>query len=287
MRKNIFIFTQEPKFFYKLNKRLKSLKLSYRVLSLGEKVPYYPSIILTTEKETKNLPNFHNNKTTIISYKENTDFEVYIFKILKSYQVGNKISKSLMFSIDPGKKFGLIVFLDGYYLYSKTFYDKRTLVENIKLNIEYIKEINLFCPKLIIKIGRGVLNISSFLVEEIFTTISEKDLKVYLINEGKSSKIKLHRLINVLSKHEASALVLALREGISVNRENFKRIISNINSNKISKEKLDIENKDINLLNNNLDAMKEIFLKIVNNEISIRESNALIKSRNLFNNLSH
>ncbi|MEJ2279340.1 MAG: hypothetical protein P8Y70_16600 [Candidatus Lokiarchaeota archaeon] len=181
----------------------------------------------------------------------------------------------------------MIVFLDGYYLYSKTFYDKRTLVENIKLNIEYIKEINLFCPKLIIKIGRGVLNISSFLVEEIFTTISEKDLKVYLINEGKSSKIKLHRLINVLSKHEASALVLALREGISVNRENFKRIISNINSNKISKEKLDIENKDINLLNNNLDAMKEIFLKIVNNEISIRESNALIKSRNLFNNLSH
>jgi hypothetical protein len=68
---------------------------------------------------------------------------------------------------------------------------------------------------------------------------------------------------------------------------NYVKIISQIKSNKIAKDKLEIENKDIGLLKNNYEEMKEIFRKIINNEISVRESQNIIKKRAIYNNLTN
>jgi hypothetical protein len=234
-KKYIFVYTQNPKFFFRVNKRLKSLKIAYKVLNSGNNIPQYPSIILTTKIEAKKLSLFCNKKTIILPYEENDDFEKYIFRFFKVYKVGEESCYNLAFSIDPGKKFGLIAFINGYYFYSKTFFEKESLIEDILKAVEYLKEINSFCPDLTLKIGRGVLRITLDLIEKIFENIKEENLVMFLIDEGKSSKIKLHKSINHLSKHEASALILALRDGIKVNHMNYVKIISQIKSNKIAK----------------------------------------------------
>jgi hypothetical protein len=124
------------------------------------------------------------------------------------------------------------------------------------------------------------------IIEDLFYNINEHNLEIYLVNEDKSSKIKLHKLLKNLSKHEASALILALRDGINVNRNNYKNIISQIKINGISKKKLTTERRDIGLLKNNFELMKQIFIKIIKSELSVEESYEIIREKSILNNLS-
>ena len=48
-----------------------------------------------------------------------------IFNIIKIHQCGAKNYSNLLFSIDPGQTIGLAVFLDGFFFYSKCFYNKK------------------------------------------------------------------------------------------------------------------------------------------------------------------
>ena len=77
MRNNIFILTEDLNFFYLLNKELNRLKIKFKVLNVGNKVPKIPnSLILTTQEEIKKFETYYRSKVNILSYfdEENLNF---------------------------------------------------------------------------------------------------------------------------------------------------------------------------------------------------------------------
>jgi ribosomal protein L16 Arg81 hydroxylase len=132
------------------------------------------------------------------------------------------------------------------------------------------------------KFGIGVFHITKQLLSHIFKIFDEREnLKIFLINEFRSSKLKIRnkKKGRKISKDEMSALILALRDGIEVNKENYHKILQNkefkkLNKEQIKKEKLGYSNEKSMIL-------KEIAVKLLNNELSLSESRKKLRDYNL------
>jgi len=284
----IFVLTNNPKFFYKINKELNDLGYKFNIIEFKDIIPNISSIILTTLEESKKIINFNKNKVLIFPYNEKEDFDKYIFNIIKIFQCGAKDYSNLLFSIDPGQTIGLAVFLDGFLFYSNSFYDKKKLISDIKKTIKNLSEDNLTQLIISFKFGRGVFSITVDLISEIYKIYNEKEkFKIYLINESKSSKIKLHKISDKLSKHEASAVILALRPGIEVNKDNYSKFIELTKSDKNIRKKVDEELTIISFLNQNIDLLKSVFLDIVDCKIPIDKVLEFIEQKKLMNNIPY
>lgn len=279
---------QNPKFFYKINKELKKLGIKFRILNTQQRIPYNSNIVLTTlEERNKIVKNNDTQRTIILPYDENKDFNKYIFNFLKTYHCGQKEHSELLFSIDPGKTIGLIVFLEGYFFYSKTFYNEKDLLSNIFKCVENIREESKKQIKLIFKIGRGVFSSTLNLITEIYKHFKQtKKIKIFLINELKSSKVKFHKLFENLSKHEASALILALRKGIMINKENYLSFFELKKSDKKIKQKLEKELNEISFLNQNIDLLKSLIINLLNCKITINKAFDIINQKRVINQYS-
>ncbi|MFW9770616.1 MAG: hypothetical protein ACFFEO_00400 [Candidatus Thorarchaeota archaeon] len=273
----LYIFTEDLNFFYRLNKALKEKNIPFKISNIPYKIPKFPSIILTTVKELDRLLRI-NNRAIILAYSLNEKFEDYLLKVIASYRVGFKNNyNSLIFSIDPGNRIGLMVFLDDYYFDSYCFYEEDSIIKNIHATINYFQINNPHLMNLEFKFGSGVLSITQKLIDMIYKTIeNENKTRIFLIDEFKSSKIKTlnkyHR--KKISKDEISALILALREGIELNFNNY---ISIFNQTKRKKSKINSfhQNKS-KTLNEPLYPMEEIIKKILNNELSLSDASQLI-----------
>lgn len=282
--KKVFVITNNSKFFFRLNKELKKLGIPFIVLNLGQCIPNVDSIVLTTLKEVFKINNYNKKKVNFIPYKDDENFDKYFFNFLKIYQCGFGDHSKLVFSIDPGKTFGLIVFIGGYFFYSKTFYDKKELISNIKNCVANIEDENNSSLKLTFKIGRGVFPQSLELITEIYNLFSsEEKISIYLINELKSSKFKFHRIFQNISKHEASAIILALRKGIHVNKENYLRFFELKKTDKEIKEKLIQELNEISFLNNNVALLKNLVFNLLNCRITIYDAFDIINKKRIIN----
>ncbi|MBY8989492.1 MAG: hypothetical protein KGD58_01960 [Candidatus Lokiarchaeota archaeon] len=211
-----------------------------------------------------------------MAYDKQDNFNHYIYKIIAAYRIGYKEYYSkLIFSIDPGsKKIGLVVFLDDYYFVSHTFFDKIgiTNVINDYVNCFQTNHPNLL--KIIFKFGSGVLPLSLDLIQEITELFPNREnLKVFLIDESKSSKIRIQGIKKKFrTKHELSALILAMRDGIEVNQLNNLvkyRQIRFQDSNNSKEQKINGDLKDSKI------KLKDIIDKILNNEISLSESSEI------------
>lgn len=280
MRKKIFVVTEKLTFFYRLNTELNRLNITFKVLNLRDKIPNIPAIVLTTLEEEGCFKNVNLSKVVLLPYTEKINFKKYIFDVIRAHRINFKDYSTLLFSIDPGKKLGLMVFLEGYYFYSETFQTKEDLINNIQRCIKYLERDNTNQLDLNFKFGRGVVDITSEFISKIFSIFQKKHkVRVFLINEAYSSKIKLHKLIENISKHEASALILGLRKGIEVKRDNFSKIINQIKSNRILKENLPQETQDIDLIVENSELIKEVFIKLIIGELSINDSFTLINQQ--------
>ncbi|MFX0080252.1 MAG: hypothetical protein ACFE94_00715 [Candidatus Hodarchaeota archaeon] len=214
----------------------------------------------------------------IIAYDEEENFKYYILKVLAAYRIGYKDNYTdLLFSIDPGsKKVGLIVFLDDYYFDSHTFYDENILIDFIKDYVNFFQRGNPNLLKLTFKFGSGVLILTSRLIERVFNAFQERNgLKIYLINESKSSKIKIQNIKRRFrTKHEMSALILALRTGIEVDSVEF---LNSLKQRRI----LDINNRNehenlLKEINRSAEEVKDIIEKIINNNISLSQSTEML-----------
>ncbi|MBD3196473.1 MAG: hypothetical protein GF317_15545 [Candidatus Lokiarchaeota archaeon] len=280
MKRNIYVISQDPKFFFRLNKELKKLKIPFKILNLGQRIPNVDSIVLTTLQEIFKIKKYNENKVNIIPYKSGENFEKYILEILKVYQCGNSTPEQIMFSIDPGKSLGLVVFFNGYFLYSETLFKEESLIAHINNFIKYLELDEKKKIKLIFKFGRGVLPLTLKLISIIYSIFREKfNLSIYLINEAKTSKIKFHKLSDEISKHEASAFLLALRKGIKVNKENYKKFVELIKSDRRFQQELEKEIQDIKFLNRNINFVKSLFLELLNCKITINEAYNLINKK--------
>ena len=274
--KILYLQTENLNFFYRLNRELNRRNIPFKILSGISKIPDLHSLLLTTTEDTHNLRSNYK-KLKIMAYDEHDNFNHYIYKIIAAYRIEYKeFYSKLIFSIDPGsKKIGLVVFLDDYYFVSHTFFDKIGIINVINdyVNCFQINNPNLL--KIVFKFGSGVLPLSLDLIQEITELFpNRKNLKVFLINESKSSKIRIQGIKKKFrTKHELSALILAMRDGIEVNPLNNLvkyRQIRFQGSNNSKEQKINGDLKD------SIVKLKDIIDKILNNEISLSESSEIL-----------
>lgn len=280
-KNKIYVFTENLNFFYKLNKELNRFNIPFKILNLSKKIPPYPSIILTTIEEFKNRE-FYRKNGNFLAYSSEKSFEEYILKVISAYRIGYKDHYSeLTFSIDPGNRTGLVVFLDDYYLMSHCCFETRDLIKKIKNYTQYFKRTNPDPMKLTLKFGRGVLSLTRDLVDIISAIFrEEKDIKILLIDEFKSSKIKISKKDkeSKISKDEVSALILALRDGIEVTKSNYHLIFNQIKSKSSINE--DFKKEKFEKLNNksiSLEEIADIAAQVLNGKLSLSESSQMIK----------
>ncbi|MFX0146388.1 MAG: hypothetical protein ACFE8E_01430 [Candidatus Hodarchaeota archaeon] len=264
-------------FFYRLNKALKEKKIPFIISNIPNKIPNFPSIILTTVKESNRLVRI-NNKAIILAYSINEMFEDYLLKIIASYRVGFKLNyNSIIFSIDPGNRIGLMVFLDDYYFDSYCFYEEESIIKKIHNIIKYFQMNNPNLINLEFKFGSGVLSLTQKLIGLIYKTIKNQNrARFFLIDEFKSSKIKtLNKYIGKkISKDEISALILALRGGIELDINNYNSI-SNSTKGKKSKPNAFQQPKSWTA-NEPQYTLFQIIEKILNSELSLSSASQLI-----------
>ena len=274
--KILYLHTENLNFFYQLNRELNRRNIQFKILSGISKIPDLHSLLLTTSGDIHNLRTNYK-KLKIMAYNEKDNFNHYIYKILAAYRIEYKeFYSKLIFSIDPGsKKIGLVVFLDDYYLVSHTFYDKIGIINIINDYINCFQTNNPNPLKLIFKFGSGVLPLTLNLIQDIKESFQNRgDLKVFLIDESKSSKIRIQGMKKKFrTKHELSALIIALRDGIEVNQldnlKKYKQI-------KFQDSDSSKEQKINEYFNDSIINLKDIIDKILNNEISLSESSKIL-----------
>ncbi len=277
----VFVISNDYKYFYKLNRALKRLRILFKIVNFNDRLPNTPALLLTTENELEKLKSKNKNHV-ILPYDRKEDFEKYVFDILKIHNCGPDLHSELLFSIDPGDTIGLAVFLDGTFFYSHTFYSKKTLIVNIKKCVEKIEEgeDQKNGIKIIFKVGRGVFPLTLDLIETIYEMFCKKnELAIYMVNESKSSKIKFHKYFNNLSKHELSALILALRKGIKADQNNYVKFFELKKGNKEIKEKLEKELMDISFLTKERELLKKLISDLINCRICIDEAFKIIEQK--------
>ena len=275
--KILYVYTENLNFFYRLNRELDQLNIKFKILSGLSKIPDISSLLLTTSKEIDRFAE-HYKKLKILPYSKEENFKHYILKVLAAYRTNYKDNYTdLLFSIDPGsKQVGLVVFVDDYYFNSHTFYDENVIIDFIKDYIDCFQTDNPDLLQLTFKFGSGVLTFTAKLIEQIINIFQKRNkLKIYLINESKSSKIKIQNIKKRFrTKHELSALIIALWSGVEVDSldplNSIKQYkILNLNNRK-ENEKL------LKVVNESPIEVKDIIEKIINNDISLSQSAKMI-----------
>jgi len=218
-----------------LKNELDNHNIKFKILNLDAKIPSISSLILTTSEDLTKLT--VRNHNSYLVYSKKYDFEKYFIKVIAAYRIKySKYYSTLTFSIDPGNKLGLMIFLDDYYLDSYCCFEKTDLLNTINKYVETFQEDNPNVMLLNFKLGRGVLTIAFDLVSDLFRIFQgRKNLRAYLIDEFKSSKIRFSRKKGEkkFSKDEISAVILAFRNGIAVDQDNYKNIYEQIKNKKL------------------------------------------------------
>ena len=237
--KPIYILTENLNFFYKINNGLKEKRVQFRILTFWDKIPNIPSVILTTAKESSQIE-LINKDIILLEFIDGDDINQYILKILAVFRLGYQDYDNLLFSIDPGlNHIGIVVFLDEYFFDSNTLTDNSQVINYLKKFVDSIQQGNTNPLSLVIKFGKGLLETTQDLVNRAFSTFSNIfDMKVFLIDESNTSKIKISNQGKKFPKHESAALILSFREGLEVNYQNYKTILKTYKTNSLNKERL-------------------------------------------------
>jgi hypothetical protein len=261
-----------------LKKELDKHKIEFQILNLDAKIPTLSPLILTTSKDFDKLE--VRNRDNYLVYAKDYNFDKYLIRVIAAHRIGYKeVYSSLTFSIDPGNKFGLMIFLDAFYLNSYCCFEKPELLRTIKSYIQTFQEDNPNLMQINFKIGRGILAIAFNLVKDIYRIFYDRNnLRVYLIDEFRSSKIKIsgERKIRKISKDEISALILAFRDGISVNQDNYENIFEQIKNKTLKTDNFNTLKTD-NHKDYLLD-LKEVIEKVLNGEINLSSAMEMLSN---------
>ena len=274
----LYILTEDLNFFYLLRSELDKYKIHFQILELDSKIPEIPSIILTTSNDYNKLGN--KNRVNYLVYSKNVDFGRYFLHVLAAVRIGfRNYYSSLTFSIDPGKKLGLMVFLDDYYLDSYCCFETNDFFAVIQKYTDVFEEDNPALMKLNFKLGRGVLDITYDLVKQIYIIFqNRKNLRVCLIDEFKSSQFRLsgNTIGKKFTKDEISALILAFRLGIDVRFDNYEEIFKQLKMKKLFIRKTETEkpeNHDEHLL-----SLEDVVEKVLSGKLALSNAIEIINS---------
>ncbi len=277
----LYILTEDLNFFYIIKSELDKYKIHFQILDLDSKIPDIPSIILTTSNDYQKLGN--KNRVNYLVYSKNIDFGKYFLHVIAAVRIGyKKYYSTLTFSIDPGKKLGLMVFLDDYYLDSYCCFENTDFFAIIQKYTSVFEEDNPTLMKLNFKLGRGVLDITYDLVKQIYSMFqNRKDLGVWLIDEFKSSQFRLsgNTIGKKFTKDEISALILAFRLGIDVKFDNYEDIFKQLRMKKLFIRKTETEkpeNHDGPLL-----SLEEVVEKVLIGKLTLSNAIEIINANNV------
>lgn len=211
MKINIYLYSNDSRFFYKINTRLKQLHVPFDILNSDAKLNV-DGIILTTKKEFNEISSKKQPNQFLI-YSNTQDFEEYIMHVLATHKFGFKMRYSeLIFSIDPGiSKSGMAIFLDEYFLISRVLYKQEDLIENIRKFISYYNTDDSIPLYIKIFFGTGVPSLVESILQALFEEFKTNSPVSYLVDERYTSKIKYNKKILKISKHEISAIWIAIR----------------------------------------------------------------------------
>jgi hypothetical protein len=281
--KILYISTENLNFFYRLNKELSRLNIKFEILNIKDKLPTIPSLILTTREELDRFKGSYKN-LNFLSYYYKENFQHYILRVLAAYRIEYKdFYSELLFSIDPGsKRIGIVIFLDDLFFISRTIYDKTKFIDFIYNIVTCFQKNNPILINLKFKFGNGVLLLSIELLRKVFDVFDGREnMKVYLIDESKSSKSKFKdKFKRIRTKHEVSALILSLRKGIEVNESNYYKVIK---PNKITDlNHVNIKNNKNEQVSNHTSTLKLIIKKLLNNEISLSKSYEIFQKNAIY-----
>ncbi|MFX0006344.1 MAG: hypothetical protein ACFFA7_02420 [Promethearchaeota archaeon] len=240
---------------------------------MSDKIPELPSVILTTSEEMYKIKKY-NDKVKILPYSYDENFQHYVLKALAANKIKYKEYYSdLLFSVDPGtKQIGIVIFLDDLFLISHTIFDKKEFLEFIIDKVDCFQKNNPYSLKLEFKFGSGVLPLTIDLLKMIYDHFGKrKCMKIFLIDESKSSKTKIKdKRKRIKTKHEVSALILALRKGIEINQSNYSKILNQFKNQELN---FNGENEGISPeINESSINLKDLVEKILNNQISLSNS---------------
>lgn len=278
----LYILTEDLSFFFRINKELNKVRIPFKILNLNKVIPRAPSIILTTFKEVEKIKE-QGRDEIVLAYSETEDFEKYIIKILIAVKIGYKDQYSeLLFSVDPGKKTGLMIFLDSYYLHSYCCFNSSEVIRMIMKYIECFQSESYDEMIITIKLGNGVSALTIDLVKQIYSIYRDRNnLKIYIVDEFKSSKVKVKQKNkpNRVSKDELSALILALRNGVEINQIDYFTQIKQSHKNR--KNNRDREDLNIEEESYNKSTIGDIVLKVIDGELTLESASKELKTLNL------
>jgi len=279
--KPIYILTENLNFFYKINNGLKEKRVQFRILTFWDKIPNIPSVILTTAKESSQIE-LINKDIILLEFIDGDDINQYILKILAVFRLGYQDYDNLLFSIDPGlNHIGIVVFLDEYFFDSNTLTDNSQVINYLKKFVDSIQQGNTNPLSLVIKFGKGLLETTQDLVNRAFSTFSNIfDIKVFLIDESNTSKIKISNQGKKFPKHESAAMILSFREGLEVNYQNYKTILKTYKTNSLNKERLSRYSEGYT--KEYIIKFSKIAEEVIMGEKSLSESIKLIQNLNNF-----
>ena len=276
----LYILTEDLNFFFLLKNELDKYKIPFQILDLDSKIPKIPSIIVTTSADYKKLRN--KNISNYLVYSKNVDFRKYFLIMLAAVRIGCKAYYSTFtFSIDPGKKLGLMVFLDDYYLDSYCCFETSSVFSIIQKYIDVFEEDNPTLMKINFKLGRGVLDITYNLVKQIYILFqNRKHLRVCLIDEFKSSQFRLsgNTIGKKFTKDEISALILAFRIGIDVRFDNYDYFFEQLRMKKLFIGKPETENHETH--DEHLFSLEEVVEKVLTGRLSLRNAIEMLNPNN-------
>ncbi|HID15434.1 MAG TPA: hypothetical protein EYP16_01335 [Candidatus Atribacteria bacterium] len=168
----IAVATMNPRLYYKIVKALRNFNISFISVLPQEDLPKEIKVVLTSSFESSIV----NHQNKIIVSEDNINEA--LFKAICAIK-NKKHFNQLIFGIDPGATYGLVVLADGELISHKLF-------KNIENLISYINLFSSFPSKmLVIKIGTGSKKyLKKFLMA--IKSISLSNFKLELVDERSS-----------------------------------------------------------------------------------------------------
>jgi hypothetical protein len=226
MRRTIYLYSSNTRFFYELVKILKENSIAYRAIDDPKDfVPKSWALIVTTNEEAKLFAGHHLYK--VLALYPSVPMKKNLLRILAD--VNDDINKNkITISIDPGaNNNGIAVILGGHTIYTTVKYT----VEEIPELIARVADSFPDFIKLTIKIGDGV----KLLLDKVLAVVKpiaecDKRIRIEIVDENHTS---LHKKKEKGKKprtyDENAAIAIGQRKGLTERELEFLKIEKQLN----------------------------------------------------------
>lgn len=208
------IYTHNSRLFYLLTKKFKEEKVPFTGLDSFNDLHPSAKVLLTTQQDLENFqPNLPNFIVTLIILPFEHPDEIFLKTLQYLHNIRNP--SKITIAIDPGmEKTGLAIFLGNQFLYSFSVYNLKTMIYWIQITFNAFSN-----QSKLIKLGNGYPKLTRKFLFYIREELHYPNIEIMLINEKRTSKLKWRHQGNFGSIHEKSAMLIGLRTGKIISRE--------------------------------------------------------------------